>query len=181
MMNTLIASALTPNTSKFSLRAGFKRLSPLEIELEFNFKGPSMLVLWPSIKTLAPTTARVDELWKTTCLEAFFSAGNSKNDPYFEINCAPSGQWNAYSFTGLRQNMKVAEDILVRLTEKSILPDQASFTFVVQSTSPLPTDFCGLTAVLETADHEKSYWALNHPEAQPNFHAKEGWKAFPTR
>ena len=43
---------------------------------------------------------RKDELWKTTCFEAFFAAADA--DGYREWNFAPRGNWAAYDFTGYR-------------------------------------------------------------------------------
>ena len=37
----------------------------------------------------------------------------------------------------------------------------------------------GLTAVIETADGQLSYWALQHPAARPDFHHRGGWQALP--
>jgi hypothetical protein len=33
----------------------------------------------------------------------------------------------------------------------------------------------GLTAVIETATGEKSYWALHHPAEKPDFHHRGGF------
>jgi hypothetical protein len=33
----------------------------------------------------------------------------------------------------------------------------------------------GLTAVLEQPGGELSYWALNHPGPEPDFHDRRGW------
>ena len=41
---------------------------------------------------------RADELWQTTCFEAFLRAADG--DGYREWNFAPSGNWAAYDFTG---------------------------------------------------------------------------------
>ncbi len=44
---------------------------------------------------------RTDELWKHSCFEAFFGAG----DGYYEFNLSPSTQWAAYRFDGYRTGM----------------------------------------------------------------------------
>ena len=51
--------------------------------------------------------ARADELWRTTCFEAFLrpAGGNA----YQEWNFAPSGEWAAYDFSGYRDGMAPAE------------------------------------------------------------------------
>jgi len=33
----------------------------------------------------------------------------------------------------------------------------------------------GLTAVIEANDGSRSYWALHHPEASPDFHHRAGF------
>jgi len=44
---------------------------------------------------------RVDELWKTTCFEAFLRADGE--EAYREWNFAPSGDWAAYDFVTYRE------------------------------------------------------------------------------
>ena len=52
----------------------------------------------------APT--RTDELWKTTCFEAFVKPGEGAG--YYEVNVAPSTQWAAYRFDSYRDGMAPA-------------------------------------------------------------------------
>jgi hypothetical protein len=54
---------------------------------------------------LPPAAApkRADDLWRTTCFEAFIRAGIGAE--YYEFNFAPSTQWAAYRFTGYREGM----------------------------------------------------------------------------
>ena len=54
---------------------------------------------------VAPAQAPVrrDELWRTTCFEAFvMTEGDSR---YREFNFAPSGAWAAYAFSRYRQGL----------------------------------------------------------------------------
>ena len=51
---------------------------------------------------------RADELWKTTCFEAFLRPMGEES--YREWNFAPSSQWAAYRFTGYRQGMAPLEE-----------------------------------------------------------------------
>ena len=50
---------------------------------------------------------RADELWRTTCFEAFLRPAGEKS--YREWNFAPSGNWAAYDFTAYREGMNRAE------------------------------------------------------------------------
>ena len=48
------------------------------------------------------SAARRDELWRTTCFEAF--VGNPEGG-YLELNFSPSSAWAAYDFTAYREGM----------------------------------------------------------------------------
>ena len=115
-----------------------------------------------------PAEGRADELWRTTCFEAFLRAEGE--EAYREWNFAPSGQWAAYDFTGYREGMSeagIGAPPYVRLED--------NFTWVsLGATIGVPADQSwqlGLSAVLEEADGTKSYWALAHPAGdKPDFH-----------
>ena len=110
---------------------------------------------------------RVDELWKTTCFEAFLRPLGMES--YREWNFAPSCDWAAYEFSGYRDNMRPAEidaDPYIRMED--------NFTWwALGATIAVPADTnweLGLSAVLEEQDGTKSYWALAHPAEKPDFH-----------
>src|SRR3954464_8994411 len=63
----------------------------------------------PAERFVIPEAAeptRADELWRTTCFEAFLRPLGEEN--YREWNFAPSGQWATYEFSGYRENMVAA-------------------------------------------------------------------------
>ena len=110
---------------------------------------------------------RADELWRTTCFEAFLRADGEEK--YREWNFAPSGQWAAYDFATYREGMSQAEvaEPYIRLED--------NFTWVaLGATIAVQSDRIwqlGLSAVLEEQDGTKSYWALAHPPSdKPDFH-----------
>jgi len=110
---------------------------------------------------------RADELWKTTCFEAFLKAEGS--DGYREWNFAPSGDWAAYDFSAHRQGMKAADvaEPYVRL-EDNLTWWGLGATIAVDAATEWQL---GLSAVLEEKDGTKSYWALAHPAVnRPDFH-----------
>lgn len=111
---------------------------------------------------------RADELWQTTCFEAFLRADGCEN--YREWNFAPSGNWAAYDFQKYREDMapaQVASQPYIR-TEDNFTWWALGATIAVESETSWRL---GLSAIIEEKDGTKSYWALVHPNPQkPDFH-----------
>ena len=109
---------------------------------------------------------RADELWQTTCFEAFLRAEGK--EAYREWNFAPCGQWAAYDFTGYRDGRSDAEvkEPYIRL-EDNLTWWTLGATIGVEAG---PTWFLGLSAILEEQDGTRSYWALAHAPGNPDFH-----------
>ena len=111
---------------------------------------------------------RADELWKSTCFEAFVRGEGE--EAYREWNFAPRGNWAAYDFSGYREDMATAE-----VSSPPYIRMEDNFTWwTVGATIALEADKrweLGLSAVLEAKDGTKSYWALAHPTEKPDFHA----------
>lgn len=112
-----------------------------------------------------PAEGRADELWRSTCFEAFLA--DAVGDGYVEINLSPSSQWAAYCFTGYREGMRPLE-----LPEPEVRVAIAADRLSVAA--PLALAGAGrriaLSAVVEATDGSKSYWALAHPPGAPDFH-----------
>ena len=111
---------------------------------------------------------RADELWRTTCFEAFLRPAGA--DSYREWNFAPSGNWAAYDFSKYREGMAKAD-----VGAPPYIRMEDNFTWwTVGATIAVDADpkwGLGLSAVLEEADGTKSYWALAHPPGdKPDFH-----------
>jgi hypothetical protein len=122
--------------------------------------------------------ARGDELWRHTCFEAFVRA--SSGPEYYEFNFAPSTQWAAYRFRSYRSGMSVAADIGAPSIKVQSKPDCLS----LQASVPLDrlsgltrTGLwrLGLSAMIEDRSGQKSYWALAHPQGEPDFHHLDGF------
>lgn len=115
---------------------------------------------------------RVDELWKTTCLELFI--GNFEDETYLEYNFAPSSEWAAYKFSGYRAEMAELET-----GTPSIKADQSDRVVTVSVMLQLPDAWrdrdlrAGLSAVIATKNGNVSYWAAAHPPGGPDFHHKD--------
>ena len=112
--------------------------------------------------------SRVDELWKTTCFEAFLRAAGE--DTYREWNFAPKGNWATYDFSGYREGMtapQVDSPPYIRM-EDNFTWWTVGATIAVEAAKQWQL---GLSAVLEEKDGTKSYWALAHSSEKPDFHA----------
>lgn len=117
----------------------------------------------------AAAAARADGLWAHTCFEAFLGGDG---EAYLEFNFSPSGQWAAYRFDGYRQGMAPLEMAPPRIEvtrSNGVLELTAEITLDLEG--PLRV---GLTAVVETASGAVSYWALQHPAGEPDFHHDAG-------
>ena len=113
---------------------------------------------------------RADELWQSTCFELFLKPEGSP--AYIELNLSPSERWNAYDFEAYRWGM--AERPFPREPECTLRLGSSFAIFDAAITvGGLPDVECamGLAAVIEEQGGAKSYWALAHPDAKPDFHA----------
>jgi len=123
---------------------------------------------------LAPPSEplRTNELWQTTCFEAFVEVAPGAG--YYEFNLSPSSKWAAYHFTDYREGMALAE-----LSPPAIITG-ANATHVdvdalIYLTANDESWQLALTAVIEETNGVKSYWALRHPPGKPDFHHADGF------
>jgi len=121
---------------------------------------------------LAAQPRRTDDLWQTTCFEAFVR--RERGTGYYEFNFALSMGWAAYSFADRRAGMADAPldppaiDVMgdAYRVEMSVIIGLGS----LPGLSPSAPWRLALTAVIEEIDGTKSYWALAHPVGEPDFH-----------
>lgn len=96
---------------------------------------------------------------------------------YREFNFSPSGQWAAYRFTGYRER----DEAFAPTAKPQLIFTPLADGFELRASLPaalLPPDSTlqlGLTAVIEAADGSKTYWALAHHAAQPDFHIRQSF------
>ncbi len=155
-------------------------VSGIEVAANFTQSGALTLTytLTADLKQLlipAPTTTtRADNLWRHTCFEAFIQGGDAP--AYREFNFSPSGQWQAYTFTGYRQG-GLLEPAPVPTLSRNESGDQLTLECLLP-VEALPKGkqlLLGLTAVIEASGGTLSYWSLRHPPGKPDFHHTDGF------
>lgn len=121
-------------------------------------------VLWPE----PGAGGRQDGLWQTTCFELFLKPAGE--DCYFEFNFSPSRAWAVYRFEAYREGRRdfhqCLDPYLVNLAPAGLLEVTCDMSEL--SASPLRM---GMSAVIEERGGRKSYWALAHPDGEPDFHS----------
>jgi len=145
------------------------------LRLEYELRGNLEFLAIPEPRAMA----REDGLWRHTCFELFAAAGAGPR--YREFNFSPSGAWAAYDFEEYRGGMAPAQVPAPRLhftrdTQGCVLEvilDLASLC----GDAPATALRLGLTAVVEDASRQMSYWALRHPAEKPDFHDAGGFVA----
>ena len=125
---------------------------------------------------------RCDGLWQTTCLEAFW--GFAGQDAYWELNLAPSGDWNLYRLSHYRGPLEpvalaAAPALQLRRTAGELeVAVELDLGEVAGGDEPgvagLPLEV-SLTAVIEQVGQGVSYWALAHTGVEPDFHRRDGF------
>lgn len=117
--------------------------------------------------------AFADGLWQHTCCELFVAVDAEK---YREFNFSPSGEWAVYDFAGYRERI---DSVVPAAPQISLAQaDEAVELRVLVPAVLLPGGAAlqvGLTAVLEAADGSKTYWALAHAAAHPDFHLRQSF------
>jgi hypothetical protein len=120
---------------------------------------------------------RRDGLWQSTCLECFLRPEGSAG--YYEFNSALNGDWAAYQFDSYREGMQHAAIPQPALEYHAHGPGDVRCDLRFDVSRVLRKHSgpwqLGISAVIETHDGAKSYWALQHPEGKPDFHHRESF------
>ena len=142
------------------------------LRLAWRITGPATAVRRPPP---AGAPARRDELWRHTCLEAF--VGSAGAPAYWEVNVAPSGDWNLYRFDGYPTGMAAEERSGVTASVRDagdVLAVSATVDVGPLGLAASALDVA-LTAVVEDAAGARTYWALRHGGPEPDFHRRDGF------
>lgn len=160
----------TPCEAIDRIEVNLARARPASLALRFVARGDIGRLRLPQ----PVDRARADDLWKTTCFEAFLRTGEGEG--YVEINLSPSNRWAAYGFDGYRDGMREASVGLRHLTQRA---GAAQYELVATlDLAGFPDDAAwtlGLSAVIEETSGAKSYWALAHAPGKPDFHHSDAF------
>lgn len=159
----------TPCAAVSRLEVNLARAAPASLALRYLVSGDiAALTLPPAVER-----GRADELWTTTCFEAFLRIGQGSG--YVELNLSPSNRWAAYRFDGYRQGMAGEAGVILRhLTQRACARQYELVATLdlagVAGLDPGAPWRLAVSAVIETAVGGKSYFALAHPPGKPDFH-----------
>ncbi len=123
---------------------------------------------------------RTFKLWEMTCFEVFLAAADGT---YVEYNFSPTGAWACFRFDSHRSGMRDALD----LDDPRVVPaeEQADLLRLEAFVELAPKDVfvkMAISGVIRLNDGSKSYWALNHPPGDEDFHHADCFAAtFPPR
>jgi hypothetical protein len=174
-LNLVPHPASPPSSPPFNVWVSFDHVAKLgpvaTTNLWFGVSAPVSRFVLPQLSE----PWRADELWRSTCFEAFIQPDGA--EAYREWNFAPTGNWNAYDFSGYRQAMERAD-----VDHPPYIRMEDNFTWwavgATIATDAQVSARLGLSAVIEEKDGAKSYWALAHSnEEKPDFHAADCFTA----
>jgi hypothetical protein len=148
------------------------------LELSWRLAGDLDALVLPDP---SETRRRCDGLWQTTCLEAFW--GFAGQDAYWELNLAPSGDWNLYRLNHYRGPLAPVAlaappwQVRRRAGELEVAVDLDLGEVAggdESGVAGLPLEV-SLTAVIDQVGQGVSYWALAHTGAEPDFHRRDSF------
>lgn len=175
MSHVLQPHSDSPRLPVDGLTAEVRRKAGGKLELLYRLTGELEALLIPELSN----PSRADELWKHTCFEIFILKADAPG--YVEFNFAPTGQWAAYSFRSRRSGMRNIEQVneapigTMMFGRQYVLKAEVDLSGV-EGLPPADAPWrAAISTVIEAADGRKAYWAVQHPEGNPDFHAPEGF------
>jgi hypothetical protein len=152
------------------LEVTIERPTPQRLSLRYALAGDMERLQLP-----APAEPlRADELWRSTCFEAFLRQDDGPG--YLEFNFAPSHEWAAYGFAGYREGMRVAGEIPAPRLASERTEEGYELTAILDLGPAANTPWrLAVSAVIEDVGGGKTYWALAHPPGKPDFHHPESF------
>ena len=165
------ASSHLNNIGGYSISATLAA-SNHDIIAEFALHGDTAALRWPAP---AAEVTQGKDLWKHTCFELFLAEPTQTE--YWEYTFSPSRQWAIYAFKDHRQPAPCTATP-PPLREPPQLSDTA-FTLQARFSLEPPLInkplFIGVSAIIETIDGQRHYYALKHCGNKPDFHMRESF------
>jgi hypothetical protein len=152
--------------------SGELKLFSARLELVFELSDTRNLADFTAgRKFLGPQLKRADELWKSTCFEAFMA--HPKQNAYWEINISSQGGWNLYHFTAYRQPQPPQQNFDFKLIELSTTATQVR-AVLEHSLASKQLD-ASLCCVIKSKNNETFYYSTQHAGVKPDFHLRESF------
>jgi len=144
------------------------------LNIYYSISGRIENILFPEVSRFPKRTG---ELWKTTCFEFFIS---QPDDPqYWEFNLSPSGNWNTYHIGAYRRLAFREETSIQRLRFSVQREPGCLFAEAAVDMSPIITNEypiqAAIASIIQSNDGHETFWALTHPNPQPDFHSRESF------
>jgi hypothetical protein len=169
----LVAHPRTPGAGVYGIGAEVRFIRPAVLFCDYTLHADMAQVRIPQRQGAAP----VDGLWQHTCFEAFVGVPGS--DAYYEFNFSPAGDWAAYRFVAYREGAAPAVGAAPQLqVYRNAERLELSATVPLDALAGIaeaPVLRIALTAVVEDAAGELSYWSLRHAAGKPDFHHAESF------
>ncbi len=151
---------------KGGIEAELDFVSTDSIELVFQWNPDWKLKTAPPQAGAMPPLSRQNQIWESTCFEAFVKY--KTGDSYLEFNIALDGRWNVYHFDSIRTPQPPRED--EKCFVQSITASAGRLKVVIKAELDPGVYQIGLSAIIETLYGQKSFWALKHCQEKPDFH-----------
>lgn len=142
-----------------------------QLRVTYQLTGASQIIIPESV----PNPKRQYDLWEHTCMELFIQPQGTS---YWEFNLSPAGHWNVFRLPDYRQNIgeELTYDALPFTLSRQADSLQIDLAIELDKiTAPEQKLKVGITSVIEDRDSRLSYWALNHPGKEADFHHRDSF------
>ena len=172
--SVLLAHPRTPGVGVYGIAAEVRFIKPAVLFCDYTLHADMTQVRLPQPQGGSP----VEGLWRHTCFEAFIGVPGATE--YYEFNFSPAGDWAAYRFGAYRDGMSAAAIAPAPNLQTCRKAERLELSATVQigalaGIAEAPVLRIALTAVVEDAAGELSYWSLRHAAGKPDFHHSEGF------
>jgi hypothetical protein len=176
MRYPLLCHPRTSCSVPLQIRTTVTQAAKYVLQLEYRLVGD--LDALRNVHASSAVPVRREGLWQSTCLECFIRPEDSAG--YYEFNAAMNGDWAAYRFDAYREGMRSVDVVAPALDCLASGSDVFEVRLRIDLSGTPLTDQrtwrLGISAVIETQEGAKSYWALHHPLVEkPDFHRREGF------
>ena len=153
-----------------TIKANFQ-IQDKNISINFTLTGE----INPYIFNPPRLQTRKDELWKESCFELFLAHKNSPN--YYELNISPSTEWNFYSFSDYKTDMKPNNYTSTPFITSSKSKNEFRLSFDIELDEKILGDnlIFNLAVILLDKNGTRHFYSINRKDGNVNFHDRRWW------